>query len=96
MDTTKRQALLLEITSIDEPYTDGMRAEEPARDSMLYNYVNIYKGDLVWTKPYYWLKKWQYKQVNDGRAIPGGTRFIIGCGFRLLLYDCEGKRYSFN
>lgn len=96
MDTSERQLLLLEITGIRVLYTRGITTMEPERDSMLYNYVNIHKGDLVWTKPYYWLKKWQYKQINDGRAIPGGTRFIIGCGMRLLLYDCEGKRYSLN
>ncbi|MBW7913635.1 MAG: hypothetical protein H3C54_08070 [Taibaiella sp.] len=86
MDTTERQALLLEITSIEESITDDM----------LYNYVNIHKGDLVWTKPYRWLKAGQHKQVNDGKTIPGGTRIVIGCqGTRFQLYDCEGNRYTF-
>lgn len=86
MDTTERQALLLEITSIEESITDDM----------LYNYVNIHKGDLVWTKPYRWLKAGQHTQVNDGHTIPGGTRIVIGCqGTRFQLYDCEGNRYTF-
>lgn len=86
MDTTERQALLLEITSIEESITDDM----------LYNYVNIHKGDLVWTKSYRWLKAGQHTQVNDGHTIPGGTRIVIGCqGTRFQLYDCEGNRYTF-
>lgn len=95
MDTTNRQTLLLEITDISVPYTDGVLSTEPGRGSMLYNYENIHRGDHVWTKPYYWLKAGQTIQVNDGTAIPGGRGFDFGCGFRLLLYDCEGNRYTF-
>lgn len=97
VDTTDAQRLLLEFMSINYYNTkrNKHRVEQPVE--MEYEYVNVRVGDLVWTKPYFWLHKGQHVQMNGGEKIPDSMGIIIGCaGMKFIIYDCEGNRLYSN
>lgn len=100
IDTTAAQRLLLEFLFIELSYskhnfflnkhTDV--TEYPAQ--MEYEYVTVRKGEPVWAKPYHWLKKWQFLQIMGDAEVPYSAGVMRGCGFRIILYDCDGNLFQ--
>ena len=103
MDTTAAQTLLLHFTTIKLKYYRGSfinpnKSKDVIEyaEKMEYNYHDVEIGDMVWTKPYLWFGKGQNAVATDSRAIPSSISLYVGCGFRVLNYDCDGNQFSLD
>lgn len=100
IDTTAAQRLLLEFTFIELSYSKHnvfLNKHSNITEylaEMEYEYVTVRTGEPVWTKPYHWLKKWQFRHIMGDAKIPYSAGVMRGCGFRIILYDCDGNLFQ--